>query len=863
MKPRLQNFDHRSSHYERPNQSWVCGRASSGKPCALGPDGVGQCRTLSECRPRRSGDNWACTRSKSAGGACHDGPSSDGRCCRELPPCLPVRSLRSRRGRFTAWVTVACLGLILLLFGSRMSTDLVDAGTLYTGHAEIEACADCHVAFNSGPVGWVRAAFAAANPIADSDKCLACHKWGGNALNPHNVSRPELADLTSKFFDRPEAANAPWTVQVSRVFFPVPSETHNGTLACGACHKEHEGEDADLLEVTNARCQSCHEMAFESFSDGHPSFGDYPYLQRTQLIFDHDSHNRKNFPEKVKQGVKPPETCDSCHMPDGTGRFMLTANFEETCGLCHGEDIIGETVAGPKGTPIIAVPELDLLTLQERNVAIGEWPDTPLAIDISPYTKLLIAADSVVADDLLVIEDVDLQDLSDASDTEIQAVGRVAWAIKELLFDLTIAGMEILEAKVEASLDRALDTDTLGRLVGHIPQDVVAAAGEAWFPSLKQEVVAYRAVKPASLSVPATQGQAADDTLSEEAALDGAAATGAGGIVLAQASTIQVEELPNNEAAENEALGLPTLDPEEWAKAGGWYRKDFILYYRPVGHEDVVLRTWLDISARSFGTPAERYGDALFALLADKNTPGKCTKCHSVDQQQGGGLEVNWAPFQPLVGETKFTTFVHSTHFSSVGDDGCITCHQLNEDTQYQESYKGRDPHEFVSNFAPMKREICADCHVEKSAGDTCMMCHEYHIGEFATESMPDTRFDELDKEKPAGATEELEGARNGTDAPSAHDSVVGSVADSILSAIGMGKDEPAPATPPELGELAVPILDFDPRTGAVNQGGSDVLPGLLSDLLDQTQASSHAEQSGTGGPEIKQPLSEVDQPTQ
>ena len=601
-------------------------------------------------------------------------------------------------------------------------------------------------------------------------------------------------------------------------------------------------------------------MTFEAFSEGHPSFGDYPYLRRTRLIFDHDSHNRKNFPEKLKQGVKPPETCDSCHMPDGTGRFMLTADFDDTCALCHGEDIIGETVAGPKGTPIIAVPELDLLTLQERGIAIGEWPDAPFAIDISAYTKLLIAADSVVADDLLVIEDTDLQDLSDASDAEIQAVGRVAWAIKELLFDLTIAGMEILETKVEASLDSALDTDTLGRLVGHIPQDVVAAAGQAWFPSLKQEVVAYRASKPESLAAPTAEGKAADDTLSEPENLGAAQSANGDGIVLAQASTIQVEELPNDNEAENEALGLPTLDPEEWAKAGGWYRKDYVLYYRPVGHEDVVFRTWLDISARSFGTPAERYGDALFRLLADKNTPGKCTKCHSVDQQQGGGLEVNWAPFKPLAGETKFTTFVHATHFSAVGDEGCITCHQLNNTAKYQETYKESDPHKFVANFAPMKSETCAECHVEKSAGDTCTMCHEYHIGEFATESIPATRIDALDKNKEIDA--KLEVTPTSKVEVTARDNdqgLFGNVTSSVLSAIGLKEKEAAGR--PDLGELSVPVLDFDPRTGAVNQGGSEVLPGLLSDLLDQSQkqeAPVSDRDSAATGTGIEQPSPSV-----
>jgi len=752
MKPRLQNFDHQSSAYERPTQNWVCGRATAGRPCQLGPDGKGACRTLSECRPKRGADGWVCSRPKSAGGACEHGPLSDGSCCRTLTPCMPVRSLRSRRGRFTAWATLVCCCLLLVVMGSRMNADLIDAGAMNAGHAEVEACEDCHIAFDRGRIDWMRAAFTEANPKADNDKCLACHKWGEDSLNAHTLPRPELATLIGKFDElvRETSTEPSWNLQVSRAVFPAPLDAHNGNLACGACHKEHEGEASNLSEVSNARCQSCHQLTFNAFSDGHPSFGDYPYLRRTRIVFDHDSHNRKNFPEKKKQGIDPPETCDSCHSPDGTGRFMLTADFAVTCAQCHSEDIIGETVAGPKGTPIIAVPELDLETLKERGVAIGEWPETPLAFDISPYTKLLIASDPTIADDLTTIAETDLQDLTEASDAELQAVARLAWAIKGLMFDLIISGMEILQSRVEASLNNALDTDTVGRLIGHIPQDVIAAAGAAWFPNLKQELVAYREATTGDGLSPGIQGDDADDDLSGDQTNNDQAQSDAR-VILAQAGTIEVEELPagSDPAAENEALGLPTLDPEEWASAGGWYRKDYILYYRPVGHEDVVLRTWLDISARSFGTPAERYGDELFQLLADKNTPGKCSKCHSIDQQAGGGLAINWGPFKPVIGENKFTNFVHSTHFSAVGSEGCIACHRLNEDPNYQESYKQRDPNQFVANFAPMKQEVCADCHVQQSAGDNCTQCHQYHIGEFITEAIPSTRIDDLDKTKP------------------------------------------------------------------------------------------------------------------
>jgi hypothetical protein len=908
MKLRIQNFDHRSSSYERPNQAWVCGRAATGKPCALGPDGKGQCRTLGECRPRKTPDGWICTRPKEAGGMCELGPSPDGRCCQKLPPCQPVRSFRSRRGLITGWATMVSIALLVLIFGGRLSTGLIDPGPLHSGHAEITDCNACHVNFEGGFARWLPAAFGPANPTADSRKCLDCHQWGDEALNAHNLGQPALTEITQKFEEHPDREAAPWTVQLSRTVFPQPAEAHNGLLACASCHKEHEGEHADLLSVSNARCQSCHEMTFEAFSAGHPSFGDYPYLRRTRITFDHDSHNRKNFPEKIKQGVKAPETCDACHQVEGTGRTMMTASFDTTCATCHTADLIGESVAGPKGTPVIAVPELDLETLVERQIGIGEWPEFAFATEFSPYTKLLLAADPQIRDDLETIETTDLQDLTDADGAEIEAVARIAWAIKELLFDLTIEGMGVLQAKVEQSLDSSLDTDTVGRLVGHIPQDVVTAAGASWFPNLKKEVVAYRDAKAASLAPAAIRGQAAGDTLSDDQLLNvddnavdpegellqldekgnpaegvevraaepapaaaapaaeapaAAAPTAAAPTAAAEApaaadqgpavaekavpqpvarpaagGTVALDQDPVEEVtAENEELGLPTLDPEDWAKAGGWYRKDYILYYRPVGHQDVVFRTWLDISAQAFGTPAERYGDALFKLLADKNTPGKCTKCHSVDQQPGGGLVVNWAPFQPTPTVSQFTEFKHDTHFSAIsGEDGCITCHRRNEAEGYLKSYESHSPTTFTANFAPMKRELCITCHIEDSAGDGCTMCHQYHIGDIGSGAMS-TPMQNLDRPEPV--LQEVE-APAGSGLGRALGQMVDEVLGGAESAIEVvtGDDEADPAPPSGVR----PTLDFDP-----GGNGSQLLPDLLNDLLSKVQADQQA--APAGGP--------------
>ena len=39
----------------------------------------------------------------------------------------------------------------------------------------------------------------------------------------------------------------------------------------------------------------------------------------------------------------------------------------------------------------------------------------------------------------------------------------------------------------------------------------------------------------------------------------------------------------------------------------------------------------------------------------------------------------------------------------------------------------------FVSSFQPLQQATCAQCHVERAAGTSCLLCHNYHVGEFGT----------------------------------------------------------------------------------------------------------------------------------
>ncbi|MCG8324523.1 MAG: SPOR domain-containing protein, partial [Thiotrichales bacterium] len=175
----------------------------------------------------------------------------------------------------------------------------------------------------------------------------------------------------------------------------------------------------------------------------------------------------------------------------------------------------------------------------------------------------------------------------------------------------------------------------------------------------------------------------------------------------------------------------PNLDPEVWARLGGWYRQDDTLYYRPVGHRDPFFRAWFDIGAALHGTRAEVYGADILALFRAKDTPGKCAKCHSVDRLEGGALQVNWRPFAPDPRRQDFTVFDHTAHFSLVEKKGCGTCHEIDAAARFPDGYADFDPRRFASNFAPMDPEVCASCHVESSAGDACTQCHRYHVGEF------------------------------------------------------------------------------------------------------------------------------------
>jgi hypothetical protein len=178
------------------------------------------------------------------------------------------------------------------------------------------------------------------------------------------------------------------------------------------------------------------------------------------------------------------------------------------------------------------------------------------------------------------------------------------------------------------------------------------------------------------------------------------------------------------------------VDAESWAEYGGWYRQDYAIFYRPTGHQDKFIHSWLVLTG-----PQALKGDrspaaAVFDLLTDKDAPGSCTKCHSVDDIRGNGRLVNFSQLSVESKEGRFTNFIHQPHFGILEDHGCLTCHNLEKGRPYLKSYEQGNPQNFVSNFGPVKKDLCQSCHTSSMARQDCLLCHKYHVNGVITPMM-------------------------------------------------------------------------------------------------------------------------------
>lgn len=182
------------------------------------------------------------------------------------------------------------------------------------------------------------------------------------------------------------------------------------------------------------------------------------------------------------------------------------------------------------------------------------------------------------------------------------------------------------------------------------------------------------------------------------------------------------------------AVGIASsLEPENWAEHGGWYRQDFAIFYRPTGHKDKLLSSWLSLTGPQAAKGNKAPATGVFDALTHADAPGACTKCHSVDETAGKGRAVNFSPVTADHKKGRFSSFIHEPHFGTMDSKGCMTCHEMEKTGTYLKSYGQGNPLQFNSNFGQIKKELCQTCHNTSQVRQDCLTCHTYHVNGVVT----------------------------------------------------------------------------------------------------------------------------------
>jgi hypothetical protein len=394
-------------------------------------------------------------------------------------------SWRDRLALLLAFVTVACLGSALFL---AKDTQLLMPGPLTSAHGAIKDCSACHSKSGSGKLTWIHG-LVASDPLADSKACLACHKMPDTAFNAHSASAKVLQQSTKRLQKIAAETPVPQSARAQSIAFPTDEMMAHG-LRCATCHQEHQGANFKLNKISNEQCRSCHVVKFDSFDGHHPKFENYPFARRTRIIYDHVGHFGKHFPEVAKKDAarRIPNTCSNCHNSRKDKRIMAVAPFEQTCTACHLDQIIGkERASGPKGIAFLTLPGLDLQTLKKKSAPIGEWPAASEA-ELTPFMKVMISRSERGRSLIKAVDNLNLQDLTDASDDQIKAVTELVWEIKRLFYALIAGKASDVLGDLNIDCGAKLSANLVADLTASIPRDVVFSAHQQWLPNLGAEM---------------------------------------------------------------------------------------------------------------------------------------------------------------------------------------------------------------------------------------------------------------------------------------------------------------------------------------------------------------------------------------
>ncbi len=680
MTKALQDFS--NSDYDRPNLRWSCGKEELENGCPRGPHLDGRCVTHAMCEPLEQGDLWKCGRSSLQGGACDPGPHADGQCGFPVGPCNPVRSLRSRRGRFVMGSFCAAVGLLAVCLSGSYRQSFFAPGPLTENHALIlkstdsDRCATCHSDANQNLASWLWTAVCGrnANHVPQSKKCLACH---ANRIHPtesllaHTMEAAQLARITKHAQERLAKENDKTNRSPTAV-------RQLSALECSLCHREHHGSQFDLKLVSDQQCQACHQEQFHSFSRDHPEFTQWPAQRRPRIAFDHGAHERRHFPE-----AKRKFQCIECHVSDDSREPARNGSFESNCASCHDKEI---QTAFSEPIPFLQLPILDRRVFEQKELSIGQWPEQ-LTGDfdgaLPPIMVLMLWADPATRPALDQFSGTfDFFDVNLSNFDELEAAHDIVWGIKRLLLELKQDG----ELAVRRRAARVI---ALGQSQQSKP-DSLDALTIGFDPSKLQPLLArFDALERELQRTPQPIRDATPDRRNASAVWNGSA----------DGSEISV-----------------SLS----------------------GHANPFLKAWLDLAGYLGDSALER----LPQLVGPSGT-GQCTMCHSLEfaGPDSGVVKINWrshlnsnaadstAPTSAAFTRDTFTRFRHAPHLTQSELYNCVGCHRVDLTADYSAAFQSLDPQVSCNGFEAMEKKDCASCHVPNGAGDNCLKCHPYHTG--------------------------------------------------------------------------------------------------------------------------------------
>ncbi len=709
------------ANYHRPSDPFQCGMAANGERCSSGPSCEGLCPTAS---------------------------------------CEPTYRLAWWQRHFRSTIALIGICIVVILFCTPWHREFLAPGPLTQAHAQIlqnnnaNRCAACHDQGKFPALAWLSPTHPVAGPTVDqSELCMKCHLAELPSLakrRPHDLDLEQLERLTQLAKSRPNDQGLQ-LISSRLTGSSTPIHWRSQALACSDCHREHHGTQFDLQALTQTRCQSCHTNTFESFAKGHPEFNDYPYTRASHIAFDHNKHRDLHFAKENKTFQ-----CTQCHLQENAkgavGQVFRSVSFEVACASCHNPAI---QTSLSDGIVVFQLPSLDRAKLQKLASGnlpefLERWPEEASQMmdgTIPPIMQILLAGEEEGEQLLKALPastNLSELDLNRSKDRELAL--QLAEVSQKLLKEIATEGQKSIQRRLTQ-----------------------------WSPSSNPP-------KLVSTSEPASSNLRNTESLSKEWS-----AKLLEGIPPDLFRTAQIRWFDANTST-SEQEDLKPIKPLQHLPAGGWMidQRRMAILYIPKGHADPWLTAWTNLAKRIQATTLRsREEDALASWNSETNAPskpvvgqgllqanhtGKCLECHTPLAMASNTLPLATSR-TPLVAsqenqwwrsnlrneaERLATRFNHGPHLL-LPSTSCESCHQLSGTKRLEQpsndtlvrsylpaSAKTLDsastrwvsfqspaqasPHNHRSDFAPMKKSDCSQCHRPNAAGDTCTQCHNYHI---------------------------------------------------------------------------------------------------------------------------------------